>query len=69
MVSRGGRSNAVSGPDGTGPLVGDPIRGDARVFDSANASFQELLLDVLERIQQQLGQINNNNNLEPGERF
>ena len=27
------------------------------------------LLDVMERIQQQLGQINNNNNLEPGERF
>lgn len=27
------------------------------------------LLDVMERIQQQLGTINNNNNLEPGERF
>jgi len=27
------------------------------------------VLDVLERIQQQLGQINNSNNLEPGERF
>ena len=27
------------------------------------------LLDVMERIQQQLGQINNNNNLAPGERF
>jgi len=27
------------------------------------------LMDVLERIQQQLGQINNNNNLDPGERF
>lgn len=29
----------------------------------------EALMDVLERIQQQMGQINNNNNLAPGERF
>ena len=29
----------------------------------------EQLLDVLERIQQQLAQINNGNNLKPGERF
>ena len=29
----------------------------------------EALLDVLERIQEQLGQINNHNNLAPGERF
>ena len=29
----------------------------------------EQLLDVLERIQQQLASINNGNNLEPGERF
>lgn len=28
-----------------------------------------MLIDVLERIQQQLGQINNNNDLKPGERF
>lgn len=33
------------------------------------AQDQDALLDVLERIQQQLGQINNHNNLAPGERF
>ena len=27
------------------------------------------IIDALERIQQQLGRINNGNNLEPGERF
>ena len=34
------------------------IRGDQRDIADSN-----------ERVQQQLGQINNNNNLEPGERF
>ncbi len=32
-------------------------------------NFELELLDVLERIQQQLAQINNRNNLAPGERF
>ncbi len=69
--TRRGRRSGVRDPDGIGVdrLQGAQTTGDAKFFDAVNASFQELLLDVLERIQQQLGQINNHNNLEPGERF
>lgn len=42
---------------------------DAQGFPEVALSDMEALLDVLERIQQQLGQINNGNNLNPGERF
>ena len=74
QVSKGtrrGRRTGVRDPDGIGVdrLQGAANTGDAKFFDSVNASFQDQILDVLERIQQQLGQINNNNNLVPGERF
>lgn len=42
---------------------------DAQGFPRVALSDMKALLDVLERIQQQLGQINNGNNLNPGERF
>ncbi len=69
--TRRGRRSGVRDPDGIGVdrLQGAQSTGDAKFFDGVNASFQEQLLDVLERIQQQLGQLNNKNNLEPGERF
>lgn len=47
----------------------NPNTGDAGTHDAQLATLVEELIDVMERVQQQLGQINNNNNLEPGERF
>lgn len=44
----------------------DAISSAIRATQSDNAS---VVADTLERIQQQLGQINNHNNLAPGERF
>ena len=43
--------------------------GRALSLDEAVIQMLGELYDVMERIQQQLGQINNNNNLAPGERF
>ena len=42
---------------------------DAFGFPKIDLVEMDALLDVLERIQQQLAAINNNNNLDPGERF
>ncbi len=59
-------SGATLGKDGFPHPLETDLEGNLRVV--MTEKFDEIL-DVLERIQQHLGQINNRNNLAPGERF